>query len=107
MAVLTLGILLPSQAASSSTDLSATATSLLLQIMSAEAGPSSIALVPNVTRGFGADARFEPLPLAASCTIQCRSDYLGCMDGCDASPFPGCADHCRFDILYPCYASCF
>lgn len=42
----------------------------------------------------------------AACTAQCRVDYGICLDGCDAAPFPGCYDHCRFDVLYACYRKC-
>ncbi len=50
---------------------------------------------------------FAPEPLGASCASQCRDTYFSCLDDCVTAPFPGCADFCRFDVLYPCYKACF
>lgn len=55
-----------------------------------------------------ADKTPDVTPMSgAACTAQCRADYEACLDDCDAAPFPGCYDHCRFDVLYPCYRKCF
>ncbi len=44
--------------------------------------------------------------VSVSCGSSCQALYGECLDDCDSSPFPGCYNFCRFDVLYPCYKSC-
>ncbi|MEM7351812.1 MAG: hypothetical protein AAF657_13525 [Acidobacteriota bacterium] len=107
LVVLVLGTLLPAAAVPASLSEPMSETLLLAWMTPDAAAPSLAVPTPKLSCGYSADAIFEPAPFRASCTDQCRALYFSCLDDCDAAPFPGCYNFCRFDVLYPCYKSCF
>lgn len=98
-------LLVASTLSAASLGTSITATDLPTPITAAPAAPTSI-VAPIVTP-LVLPVRFEPVPMANACTSACQAQYLSCLDDCDKAPFPGCYNFCRFDVLYPCYGSCF
>lgn len=94
-------VLVAPMSADSGSLLPATSTRSVLPVMPLAACLQSVPAVPERAQGA------SPVPLGTSCADQCRELYYDCLDDCDAWPFPGCYDYCRFDVLYPCYQSCF
>jgi|GEM_PF-5574732 len=105
--VLVLGVFWPAAAVTASTGLPATMISVLHQIMPGDALTLSAQAAPARTSKIRADVPYRPIPLRASCASACLDLYDSCLNDCAIAPFPGCADFCRFDVLYPCYKSCF
>lgn len=107
VAVAAIVAVLPTAGFANTAGLPSAMSSMLSELLADEAALMQPATAPGLSSERRASTPFEPLPLAASCTSQCRATYLSCLDDCDVAPFPGCADHCRFDVLYPCYGACF
>ena len=104
--VLVLGSFLPAAAVTTSMSLPTTMASSPSWMMPDDAAPLLFATAPKLTCELGTDALYEPFPRAASCVDKCRELYSSCLDDCDAWPYPGCYNDCRYNVLIPCYLSC-